>query len=620
MGIDRVKKNELIRALGTDFNYRKGEVCTRIADRVSRTMDIFSVITLFGGLAFFLYGMNVMSTGLEKMAGGKLEKVLKRMTSSPIKSLLLGAGITVAIQSSSAMTVMLVGLVNSGIMELSQTVGVIMGSNIGTTLTAWILSMAGIESDNFLIRMLKPSSFAPVMALLGIILIMLAKSNKKKDIGTIFVGFAVLMYGMTLMSDAVSPLAEMPQFSSVLTAFRNPILGVVVGALFTGIIQSSAASVGILQALSLTGSITYGMAIPIIMGQNIGTCVTSLISSIGVNRNAKRVAVVHISFNLIGTTVLLIAYYGLDLFLNFAFTDTAISPVGVALCHSIFNVATTALLLPFNKLLVRIAEKVIPNKETAEPETYAFLDERLLNTPSFAISECEHMTKKMSGVARDSIFAALELGKRYDDALCTKIADLENELDRYEDKLGTFLVKISRNDLSDADSHQISLLLHTIGDFERMGDHALNLVKAAKEMHEKKIAFSDQAIAELAVLTRALTEIVSNTTKAFETGDLSLASNVEPLEQVIDGLILEIKAHHVERLQTGNCTIQLGFVLSDLLTNYERVSDHCSNIAVAMIEVAQNCFDTHEYLNAVKNMDNQKFKERYSAYKLEYSL
>lgn len=582
-------------------------------------MNIFSVFTLLGGLAFFLYGMTVMSNGLEKLAGGKLERALKQMTSSKWKSLGLGAGITIAIQSSSALTVMLVGLVNSGIMQLPQTVGVIMGSNIGTTLTAWILSLAGVEGDGFFINMLKPTSFSPLVALVGIILIMMAKSTKKKDIGSICVGFAVLMYGMTLMSDSVSPLADMPEFASLLTAFRNPVLGVVVGAAFTGIIQSSAASVAILQSLSATGGITFGMAIPIIMGQNIGTCVTSLISSIGVTKNAKRVAVVHISFNIIGTIVLLILYYGLDAILGFPFTDQPIDQLGIAICHSVFNVFTTVILLPMQKQLVKIAEFVVRD-DPKDKETYAFLDERLLNTPSFAISECTNQTIGMCRIARDSILEAISLGEGFDEKKVEFIREHENQLDLYEDKLGTFLVKLSSNDLSDEDTRKVSLLLHTIGDFERIGDHALNLVKSAEEMDEKQIQFSPAAQKELTVVANALKEIISITTKAFERHDLELAGRVEPLEQVIDGLILDIKTNHIDRLQNGACTIELGFILSDLLTNYERVSDHCSNIAVAMIEVAHSSFDTHEYLNTLKNMDNPQFQQRYEEYKTMYAL
>lgn len=587
-------------------------------------MNIFSVFSLLGGLAFFLYGMTVMSTGLEKMAGGRLEKTLKKMTSNPFKSLALGAGITIAIQSSSAMTVMLVGLVNSGIMQLEQTVGVIFGSNIGTTLTAWILSLAGIEGDNIWIKMLKPESFSPVVALIGIVLIMISKNDRKKDLGSIFIGFSVLMFGMTLMGDAVEPLAESPAFSKILVAFQNPLLGVLVGAVFTGVIQSSAASIGILQALSATGSITYSMAIPIVMGQNIGTCVTSLLSSIGVNKNAKRVAAVHVFFNLIGTVVCLALYYPLDLIFQFTFTEEVASPVGIAFCHSVFNIVTTVLLLPFSKYLVKLATLTVRDKN--EKDKYSFLDERLLNTPSFALSECDNLTVEMAHVAKQTFLNSVRLvynaeeNGTLNEKLAGQITSDEKQLDRYEDKLGSFLVKLSSRELSDSDSREISKLLHTIGDFERIGDHGVNLLGVAREIADKGISFSPQAKEELKVLGAALSEIITITITAFEENNLNLAKDVEPLEQVVDQLTTQIKSNHIERLQTGDCTIEMGFVLSDLLNNFERVSDHCSNIAVAMIEVAQNSFATHKYLKAVKDSDNADFSDRFREYEIKYRL
>ena len=581
-------------------------------------MDIFSVITLLGGLAFFLYGMHVMSTGLEKMAGGKLERILKRMTSSPLKSLLLGAGITIAIQSSSAMTVMLVGLVNSGIMQLEQTVGVNMGSNIGTTLTAWILSLAGIESENVWLKLLKPENFAPIIALVGIILLMAAKEKRKKDIGVICIGFSILMYGMELMSGAVSPIAEIPEFQHLLTAFKNPLLGVLVGAVFTGVIQSSAASVGILQALSMTGSITCSMAFPVIMGQNIGTCVTALLSSFGVNKNAKRVAAIHMSFNLLGTILCLAVFYGLNAIFHFPFMEMAINPLGIAAAHSIFNIVTTAVLLPFSRLLVKLANIVI--RDNAEKESYTFLDERLLNTPSFAISECNNMTVKMAEISRNTILQAIRLTGNYQEKDAQKVLENEDRLGLFEDKLGTYLVKLSSKALSDSDSKQISKMLHTIGDFERLGDHAVNILNVAQEIHEKRLSFSDEAKKDLHQLMPALQEILELTMTAFESNDIPLATHVEPLEQVIDCLIAEIKRNHIERLQSGKCTIEMGFVLSDLLTNFERVSDHCSNIAVAMIEVDRNSFGTHEYLSSVKSMNNELFNARFSDYCEKYGV
>ena len=562
-------------------------------------MDIFSVFTLCGGLAFFLYGMTTMSKSLEKMAGGKLERVLKRMTSNPFKSLLLGAGITIAIQSSSAMTVMLVGLVNSGVMELGQTIGVIMGSNIGTTLTAWILSLTGIESESVFVNLLKPENFSPVIALVGIILIMASKKQRRRDIGRILVGFAILMYGMELMKDAVSPLADMPEFSSLLTAFNNPLLGVLVGAVFTGVIQSSAASVGILQALALTGSITYGMAVPIIMGQNIGTCVTALLSSIGVNRNAKRVSVIHISFNVIGTVVGLILFYGGNLLFHFPFMNAAVGAVGIAFCHTVFNVFTTLLLLPFSRQLEKLARKVVQNEDKAEQ--FAFLDPRLLRTPGVAISECVNMTNAMGALAHQNLLYAIQQLSGYSEDRKAEIIANEDKLDVYEDRLGNYLVQISQHGVSMDDIRTVSRLLHAIGDFERIGDHALNLQESAQELHEKGLSFSESAHGELQVLLAALEDIMSRAFSCFDAASVEKAREVEPLEETIDRLIEEIRMRHIRRLQSGDCTMQLGFILNDLLTNFERVSDHCSNIALSVIEEKDSSVDRHAYLNDLKD-------------------
>ena len=583
-------------------------------------MDIFSVITLCGGLAFFLFGMSTMSSSLEKLAGGRLEQLLKKMTDNRFKSLLLGAGITIAIQSSSAMTVMLVGLVNSGIMQLGQTVGVIMGSNVGTTLTAWILSLSGIEGDAVWLKLLKPEVFSPVVALAGVILIMSAKRSRLRSAGSIMVGFAVLMTGMDLMKNAVSPLADMPEFASILTAFTNPFLGVVVGAVFTGIIQSSAASVGILQALSLTGGITYGMALPIIMGQNIGTCVTALLSSIGVNRNARRVSVIHISFNLIGTAVCLAAFYGTDLIFHYAFMDFPIGPAGVAMVHSIFNLATTVLLLPFTRQLEKLAYLVVREDESEKKEKFAFVDERLLATPSVAIAECANKTVDMARLAEKTILRSLTLLEKYDEKTAAEVIENEDRLDLYEDQLGTLLVHLSSKALSDEDSRNISKQLHTIGDFERIGDHAVNLLKTAQEIDQKSIKFSGSASGELGVLMGALKEILSLTTRAYAEGDLRLAAKVEPLEQVIDGLVSDIKSNHIVRLQKGDCTIEMGFILADLLTNCERVSDHCSNIAVAQIETALNAYQAHEYLNTLKAGADAAFRTAFDGYRTQFTV
>lgn len=581
-------------------------------------MDIFSIFTLCGGLAFFLYGMNVMSSSLEKIAGGRLERTLKKMTSNPFKSLLLGAGITIAIQSSSAMTVMLVGLVNSGVMELGQTIGVIMGSNIGTTLTAWILALTGIESESVWMNLLKPENFSPLLALIGIVLIMGSKKQRRRDIGRIMVGFAILMYGMELMKDAVSPLADSPQFSSILTAFNNPLLGVLVGAVFTGVIQSSAASVGILQALALTGSITYGMAIPIIMGQNIGTCVTALLSSIGVNRNAKRVAVVHISFNIIGTVVCLILFYGGDAIFHFSIMDQPINAVNIALCHSVFNIFTTVLLLPFSKQLERIAVLLVRND--TKNDSVAFLDSRLLRTPGVAISECASLAGQMADLAQKNVQLAIAQLSSFQSARETEIESNEEKLDIYEDHLGHYLVEASRKGLSSENSKTTSKLLHSIGDFERIGDHAKNILDSARELHEKDLTFSEEAQRELDVLTRAVTDILSTATEAYKTNDAALAVTVEPLEETIDQLSEEIRLRHIHRLQQGVCTIQMGFILSDLLTNYERIGDHCSNLAICVIETVDKELNPHEYLHDLKRGGNSDFSTSFQATLSRYAL
>lgn len=577
-------------------------------------MDIFSLFTLCGGLAFFLYGMTTMSKSLEKMAGGRLERLLKRMTSNPIKGLLLGAGITIAIQSSSAVTVMMVGMVNSGVMELGQTIGVIMGSNIGTTLTAWILALTGIESESFLLNMLKPENFAPLFALVGILLIMGSKRQRRRDVGRILIGFAILMSGMEMMKNAVSPLADMPGFADLLTAFNNPLLGVLVGAVFTAVIQSSAASVGILQALALTGSLSYGMAIPIIMGQNIGTCVTAIISSIGVSRGAKRVSIIHISFNVIGTAVGLILFCGGDLLFHFAFMDAAIGAGGIALCHTIFNIFTTVLLLPFSRQLEMLARAAI--KEEDKASEFAFLDPLLLRTPGAAVSECVAMTNEMGALARKNLLASLGQLSNYNADLETELQENEDKLDIYEDRLSGYLVKISQHGVSMEDIHTVSRLLHAIGDFERIGDHALNIQETARELHEKGLSFSGPAEAEIRVLERALEDTLAASLECFREDDPVAARKVEPLEETIDRLTDEIRSRHIHRLQNGECTVQLGFILGDLLTNLERVGDHCSNIALCVIEERED-EQRHAYVHDVKsavefaqnlNMDLEKYR------------
>lgn len=581
-------------------------------------MDVFSVITMIGGLAFFLYGMHVLSAGLEKMAGGKMESVLKKVTSKRFMGLLLGAGVTAVIQSSSAVTVMLVGLVNSGIMQLSQAISVTMGSNIGTTITAWILSLAGIDSSSFWVNMLKPTSFSPIIAFVGIVLIMAGKKQKHKDIGSICLGFAILMFGMSTMSDAVEGLSEMPEFTGILTFFKNPVMGVIVGLVFTAIIQSSSASVGVLQALSMTGAITYGAAIPIIMGQNIGTCVSAVIASVGTSRNARRVSVVHVLFNTIGSVICLTGWLVSNAIFNFAFTDTAVEPFAIAVIHSVFNVVTTAILFPFASLLEKLVKLIIPDAK--EKEAVVLLDERLMTVPSFAVAKAEAVTAEMASLAKKSVKSAVALLERYDEKSAKLVENMESDIDRYEDELGTYLVKISKKEIGENESKKISKLLHTISDFERIGDHANNLLLTAQEMHEKKISFSAEAKEEIDNLTDAITEILSLTVKAFKNDDVALAETVEPLEEVIDEIIASVKDRHIGRLKKGDCTIELGFILTDVLTNYERISDHCSNIAVAVIEAQREMFDAHEYLNAVKTEKNGRYSEYFDKYMKQYSI
>ena len=586
-------------------------------------MNIFSVLTLIGGLAFFLYGMNVMSGSLEKMAGGKLELLLKKMTANPIISLVMGAVITIAIQSSSATTVMMVGLVNSGIMDFAQTLHIIFGANIGTTLTSWILSLSGIESDAVWMQMLKPENFAPLFAMVGIVMTMVCKSDKKRSIGTVLVGFAVLIFGMNLMGEAVSPLADSPAFAQLMTKFNQPLIGLAVGTVVTGIIQSSAASVGMLQALSLTGSISYAMAIPIIMGQNIGTCVTAMISSIGTNTQAKRVAVMHISVNVLGTLIWLPLLTLTNAIFHFAFMDWAVSPVTIAMLHSVFNILTTLVLMPFSKYLLKLAVWVVKEKGTAVPgeelDAVPFLDERLLSTPSVAIQECNSQTCKMLELARENIRLAVQQFSHYSDSDQLLVLQTEEEIDAFEDRLSTYLVKLSAQALSQNDSHVISKMLHAIGDFERLGDHAVNLNKVAKEIHDKDLSFTQEAQAELNTLLQAIDEILTMTVTAYERNDTDLAARVEPLEEVIDQLIAKMKDQHIRRLQQGACTIEKGFIFSDILNNCERISDHCSNIAVAVIEVGHDSFDAHRYLQGVK-YGNHEFNLIFQEYAAKYAM
>ena len=582
-------------------------------------MTIFNVFSLFGGLALFLFGMDIMGKALEKQAGGQLQKILSKLTDNPLKGFFLGLCVTAVIQSSSATTVMVVGFVNSGIMELHQAIGVIMGSNVGTTVTSWILGLSGLQGDSFWIQMLKPTSFSPVLAFLGILLYM-GKSEKRQGIGTIMIGFAVLMTGMTTMSQAVAPLQDEAWFTNLFVRFSNPLLGVLVGAIVTGIIQSSSASVGILQALSSTGVITFGSAIPIIMGQNIGTCVTALLSSVGANKNARRAAMVHLYFNIIGVALFLTVFYGLNAVLHFTFVNDTVTAWGIAVVHSIFNLTATAVLLPFANVLEKLAIATIP--DDAQKESFALLDERLLNTPAMAVERARSATAEMAELARTGVIQAMSLTHKWDDALAQKVRDEEEKVDHYEDALGTYLVKLSGREMSHADSQSVNTLLHTISDFERISDHSVNLLESAEEMHTKDVHFSNDAREELQVLEDAVQDTLNRTTDAFRKGDLHLAGKVEPLEQVVDELVRAIKARHIARLQAGSCSIEYGFILDDLLTNYERVCDHCSNVAVAQIEVAQDSFDTHAYLNDLKSghdsKESEQFQRRLDRYRERY--
>ena len=582
-------------------------------------MTIFNVFSLFGGLALFLFGMDIMGKALEKQAGGQLQKILSKLTDNPLKGFFLGLCVTAVIQSSSATTVMVVGFVNSGIMELHQAIGVIMGSNVGTTVTSWILGLSGLQGDSFWIQMLKPTSFSPVLAFLGILLYM-GKSEKRQGVGTIMIGFAVLMTGMTTMSQAVAPLQDEAWFTNLFVRFSNPLLGVLVGAIVTGVIQSSSASVGILQALSSTGVITFGSAIPIIMGQNIGTCVTALLSSVGANKNARRAAMVHLYFNIIGVALFLTVFYGLNAVLHFTFVNDTVTAWGIAVVHSIFNLTATAVLLPFANILEKLAIATIP--DDAQKESFALLDERLLNTPAMAVERARSATAEMAELARTGVIQAMSLTHKWDDALAQKVRDEEEKVDHYEDALGTYLVKLSGRELSHADSQSVNTLLHTISDFERISDHSVNLLESAEEMHTKDVHFSNDAREELQVLEDAVQDTLNRTTDAFRKSDLHLAGKVEPLEQVVDELVRAIKARHIARLQAGSCSIEYGFILDDLLTNYERVCDHCSNVAVAQIEVAQDSFDTHAYLSDLKSghdsKESEQFQRRLDRYRERY--
>lgn len=588
-------------------------------------MDFFDLLTMMGGLALFLYGMHMMGEGLSRVSGSKLESILEKLTNNPVKAVLIGTGVTAVIQSSTATIVMVIGFVNSGIMQLEQAVNVIIGANVGTTITAWLLSLTGIESTSFIIQLFKPSSFAPVLALIGVVLINFTKKEKQKTVGTIIAGFAILMIGMDTMSGAVKGLADVPEFTGMLTMFSNPFLGVLVGFLMTAIVQSSSASVGILQALSRSVTVTGATAVPVIMGQNIGACITVLISAIGANREAKKAALMHLYYNIVKTTLFMAVFYTANAFLHFSFMDEAISPLGIALIHSLFNIALCIILLPFSKMFVRLVNATVPDK-VKEGEMSPVdvelktLDSRFLETPGLAIERSRRVAITMAQYSKKSIFTALDLLQGYDADKAAEVEKLERDIDRFEDEIGTYLVKISGKDMTEKESHILSILLHCIGDFERISDHALNIKEAADEMQERGLVFSDKAMEELTVFMDAVKEILDISFTAFETDSSETAELVEPLEEVIDQLNIEMKKRHIKRLRKGKCTIELGVLLTELTNNFERVADHCSNIAVCLLQVKEDSYETHEYLDNLKESENINFRGKVLAYAEKYRL
>ncbi len=589
-------------------------------------MDIFILLSLIGGLALFLYGMDVLGDGLKKTSGGKLEIILEKLTSNKLMAVLLGAGVTAVIQSSSATTVMVVGFVNSGIMKLSQAVGVILGANVGTTITAWFLSLTGVEGSNFFLQLLKPSSFSPVLAIVGVAILMTGKKEKQRDIATIMIGFAVLMFGMDTMSDAVKPLADIPEFTNLLLMFSNPILGMLVGLILTAIIQSSSASIGILQALCISGAVSYSTAIPIIMGQNVGTCVTALLSSTGAGKNAKRAALVHLYYNLIITSGFMILFYAVNAVVHFRFLQDPASALGVAVFHTTFNAIAVVVMFPFSSVLEKLAYLTIPQtkeelevRETAKGEIQ-LLDARFLDTPGLALEHCRNAAQDMAGYAREALFLSMELIDKFNKKAADRVIELENLVDHYEDELGSYLVKLSSRHLTEKDSQELSVILHCIGDFERISDHAINIMESAREMADKELAFSKKAEEEFRIFTGAVRDIVNTSVLVFQEEDLKLAAMVEPLEEVIDYLNTEVKRRHMKRLRKGKCTIEMGFVLSDLTTNYERVSDHCSNIALCLLQLNEENFETHEYQDNLVSKDNVAFMAEVKRLKEHYQL
>lgn len=589
-------------------------------------MDIFDFLTMVGGLALFLYGMRVLGDGLKKASGGKMEHILEKLTSNKLMAVLLGAGVTAVIQSSSATTVMVVGFVNSGIMKLAQATGVILGANVGTTVTAWILSLTEVDGTSFLLRFLKPTSFSPILAIVGVILISTGKKNRQKDIGTIMVGFAVLMTGMNTMSSAVTPLASEPGFIRFLLAFSNPVLGMLVGIALTAFIQSSSASIGILQALSVTGAVSYSTAIPIILGANVGSCATALISSVGAGRNGRRAALIHLYFNIIKTVTFMVVFYAVDAVMEFAFMGRPASALGIAVIHTAFNVASVVLIFPFSSVLEKLVTFTIPISEEEEKarecdkKEIQLLDARFLSTPSFALEVCKNVAAEMVDISREALFLAIQMLDKYDEDSANKVIELENIVDHYDDEIGSYLVKLSSRHLTERDSQQLSVLLHSIGDFERISDHAINIMESAKEMNEKQLSFSRKAQEELSIYTGAIRDIVNTAVKVFREEDLKLAEMIEPMEEVIDFLSIEVKKRHMKRLRKGKCTIEMGFVLSDITTNYERVSDHCSNIALSLLQMNEENFETHEYQENIVGRNGSVFAAEVKQLKERYQL
>ena len=588
-------------------------------------MDIFGVLTMIGGLALFLYGMSLMGDGLSNASGGRLEKILEKLTSNKLKAVLLGAGVTAVIQSSSATTVMVVGFVNSGVMKLTQAVGIIMGANIGTTMTSWILSLSGIESSNMFMKFLKPTSFSPILAIIGVAFLMFSKKKKKKDIGMILVGFAILMFGMDTMSNAVKPLANVPEFTNILLMFSNPILGMIAGLVLTAVIQSSSASVGILQALCVTGAVSYGTALPIIMGQNIGTCVTALLSGIGASKNARRASLVHLYFNLVGTIVFMVGFYAINAVVGFPFLTESANAAGIAVIHTVFNVVATCILLPFSGLLEKMAcltikDDVVEVVETQADKDFRLLDVRFLDKPGLAVEQSREVARNMAELAKEAFFLSMELVSEYDEEKAERVRFLENEIDRYEDTLGSYLVKLAQKQMAERDNHSLSIILQCLTEFERISDHAVMVMRSAKEMHDKELEFSKKAVEELTIYTEAVKEIVALAVNAFQQEDSQKVIELEPLRDIVSKLKGELKQRHIKRLQKGKCTIELGFIHSDVITSYKRVADHCSNVAVCLAEVGADEYETHSYVDDIKHGNNEQYKKNYQVLRDKYLL